>query len=717
MDQYNVATVVMSPSDERPYRVAPDNRMILVGATYAIRLFRMSKAMTANISLRVLSHLLSCLAGLLIASVGYSQGTDAVDDSFFVDKLYPKLTQTQCQLCHNDNGVATETTLEFPSRSASREQIAAFGYVLGEYVNKTKIDESPLLTKPTAREEHTGGQRILQGSPEEQLLLQWIKHLSTLSKAEEERAQKLIERTRQWKLEPLSVQRLTHSQYNNTVRDLLNDQSQPANSFPKEDFIHGFKNQLEGQGVSPLLTEAYSSAAERLARAAFRGGDQHKLLPVTPKTHDDADAASAFVKDFGRRLFRRPLSQEENEKYSEMLLAASAAAYSGMTEPDQAAGERAFLSGAQLVLETMLQSPSFLFITNHGKQGPNYAYELVARMSYLLWDAEPDRRLLDLAESGKLKSKEQVEALAKQMLDDPRTIQALDEFLSQWLRFDRVTGATRDRRKFREFNSEIAMAMVEETRLLFHNLVERDENFMQFFDADYTYVNSSLAQLYGLPVPTDDRFTKVAYPEDSGRAGVLGHGSFLVSTSKPAETSPTSRGLFIRNQFLAQEIAPPPPGVNSVLPEISEDKPMTNRQRLEVHLNSEACASCHRLIDPIGYAFEQYDAIGNFQSKVTLRFGTREKPKNMELELDTSAFIQGMEAPTFSQPKELGRILAKSETCQRCIVKQYFRYAFGREETAADQPILDEAFRRFRDSGFHFREIILALVTSDLYLQ
>ena len=154
-----------------------------------------------------------------------------------------------------------------------------------------------------------------------------------------------------------------------------------------------------------------------------------------------------------------------------------------------------------------------------------------------------------------------------------------------------------------------------------------------------------------------------------------------------------------------------------MLPEITEDSPQTNRQRLAVHLNSEACSSCHRLIDPIGYGFEQYDAIGGFHTKMTLRFGSRDKPSAKELDVDTAAFVQGIPNSEFSRPKELGKLLAESETCQRCIVKQFFRYALGREESAADQPILDTAFAKFRDSGFRFRELIMAVVTSKLFLQ
>jgi hypothetical protein len=182
--------------------------------------------------------------------------------------------------------------------------------------------------------------------------------------------------------------------------------------------------------------------------------------------------------------------------------------------------------------------------------------------------------------------------------------------------------------------------------------------------------------------------------------------------------------LFVRNQFLGHEIPPPPAGVNTVLPSVTESAPMTNRQRLEVHLNSESCAGCHRLIDPIGLGFEQYNAIGVFQKKMVLQFpGPRgdqargRAPTTRELDVDSTGYIQGMEDSTFSTPRELGRLLAESKACQKAIVKQLFRYAFGRQEAADDQPVIDALLERFRDSGFRFRELIVALVTSEPFLQ
>ena len=629
-----------------------------------------------------------------------------VDESYFATTLYPVLQAAQCVRCHSDNGVASETELEFPPSDPRPEDIAALGLSLLDFVDRKNPGESLLLKKPTRRVKHTGGERIKPGSDEERMLLAWINFLASLSGEQVRQAKESIARARRRELTPLTVRRLTHSQYDHTVRDLVHDETQPAGNFPKEDFINGFKNQVEAQGISPLQAEAYGKAAERLAAAAFRGGDQHGLIPGAPASPDDATLAGKFVQHFGLRAFRRPLSDDETRRYSALLL----------READRS---RDFHSGAIVVIEAMLQSPHFLFRLERAVANPQY--DRASRLSYFLWDTMPDEGLLATAAKGELATAAQIEQAARRMLDDDRARPAFHEFLAQWMRFDRVLSATRDRRRYREFNSELAAAMIEETRRLFDHLLWNDRNFMELFTAEYTFVSADLARLYGLSEPASE-FAKVAYPPDSGRSGVLGHGSFLVLTSKPAETSPTARGLFIRNRFLGHEVPPPPPGVDTTLPAITENAPLTNRQRLEVHLNNESCAGCHRLIDPIGMAFEQYNAIGAFQKKMQLQFGGRYEESRtqrtmIELELDTSGFIQGMDNSAFTTPRELGRLLAGSNACQKCIVKQLFRYAFGREETPGDQPVIEKLLERFRSSGYRFRELIVALVTSDLFLQ
>jgi hypothetical protein len=630
------------------------------------------------------------------------------NERHFVERVYPVFETAQCRLCHGDIGVASGSDLLFPGPNANQEQILAFGLQLRDLVDPVDPAESWLLQKPTNREEHTGGVRILPGSEEEELVLSWANYLAQMGPEEIRAADERIERARRYEQEPLSIRRLTHSQYNNTVRDLLGDLTRPASRFPKEDFIHGFTNQVAGLGISPLQAEGYSEAAERLAQAAFRAGNAERLLPIAPTELKPGDSASsawavAFVRDFGRKAFRRPLSSAEVELYTQLLL-------------EEVARTGELLDGPRLIVEAMLQSPHFLYRIERGSESPHRAYEIAGRLSYFLWDTMPDDELLRAAEAGELDNVAGAETWARTMLEDSRARAAFDEFLAQWMRFDRVLSATRDRRRFPDFNQDTAVAMTEETRRLFHHVVWENRSFLEFLTADYTFVNGELAQVYGMPEPSEE-FERVQYPSDSGRSGVLGHGSLLMLTSKPGETSPTSRGLFIRNQFLAQEVPPPPPDASTELPDVTEDRPMTNRERLDAHLNRESCAACHRLIDPIGLGFEKFNAIGAFEESMSLRFGTRAAPRTVELELDTSAYIQGLENSDFSTPKELGHILAESEMFHRSMVKQVFRYAMGRLESDRDRAVIDALVEDFRASDFRFRELIVSLVTSELFLE
>ncbi|MCR9294010.1 MAG: DUF1592 domain-containing protein [bacterium] len=578
---------------------------------------------------------------------------------------------------------------------AGLSNLETFAYDLLRVTDRQHPEQSPLLLKPVSEEEHTGGELIAPGSHEEQLLRRWVLHLSSLSDQQVQDAQARI---RPEIIPRLATRRLTHAQYNNAVQDLLGDRTKPANRFTEEDFVRGFKNQVDGQIISPLLAEAYSKSAERLASVAFRGGDRLGLVPDADLAGNEELRASAFIQDFGLRVFRRPMTAAEVDNYRRLHRACSQT-------------EGSFRSGCRAVVEAMLQSPHFLMQVERGPGNAYEQFERASRLSFFLWNTTPSPELLAAAAEGRLSTHNELADWAERMLDDPRCRDSMDEFLAQWLRFDRVLTATRDRR-FSKFNSNVAMAMVEETRRLFHHLAWQDRNFLEFYTADYTFIDSNLAALYELPAPAE-AFQRVEYAAESGRAGVLGHGSFLVATSKPAETSPTERGLFVRTQFLSHEVPAPPPGVTTSLPEITKERPMTNRERLELHLNSDACAGCHRLIDPIGLGLEQYDPIGAFQAQMQIR----EDGETLALELDTQAHIQGIVNSSFSNPRELGRVLANSTAGQRAIVKQLFRYAFGRRETSADSPEIDRLFDRFRDSDFRFRELLLALVTSDLFFQ
>jgi hypothetical protein len=246
---------------------------------------------------------------------------------------------------------------------------------------------------------------------------------------------------------------------------------------------------------------------------------------------------------------------------------------------------------------------------------------------------------------------------------------------------------------------------------------------MEFFTADYAFVNGELAKLYGVPAPPQE-FAPVKFPAGSDRAGIVGSGVFLGLTSKPAETSPTERGIFVREHFLCQIVPPPPPGVNTNLPLFQGDKPLTNREKLKIHLSDPACASCHNLVDSIGFGLEHYDAIGKYRPKQTVvvfpsveeQQTKHKKPQNYAVDIDPSAFVRGIQNSNFRSPKELGALLASTPACQKCVVKQLFRYAVGRTEGAADQADLDAALEDFEKSGFHYQNLVISIIKSRPFL-
>jgi hypothetical protein len=593
----------------------------------------------------------------------------------FVRDVYPVFEKALCRTCHSDDGVGSTTRLQFPRDKASAAEITNFGLRLRAFVDAAHPDQSLLFRKPTLRIPHGGGERIAKGSPEESVLRAWVDHLATLPESTIPKAVTNLGPSKP------ALRRLTHSQYNHTVRDLLGDETDPAAAFPKEDFVHGFTNQAEGQSISPLLAEAYGKAAELVARNAARTG----------KLHWGEDSIAAF----GLRAFRRPLDPKELVRYREIHRK----------------------GGAQLVAETMLQSPHFLFHLEPG------GYAVASRLSYFLWNTMPDAELLRAAEAGELSESAGIEKQARRMLSDERSRAALDEFLAQWLRFDRLRGAIRDRRRFPEFTAELVNAMTEEATRFFRTLVWEDHDFMEFFTAGWTWLSARTARIYELPEPASP-WQKVRFDDNSPRAGILGQLLFLAATSKPVDTSPTERGIFIREHFLCQQVPPPPPGLNASLPPVTDEKAATTRDRLSLHLSNPVCAGCHTLVDPIGYGLEQFDAIGKFRTseKVVIyptfdEIKTRRKtePTEYNLPIEAKGMLRGIASSDFSTPRGLGAILAREPACQRCIVKQLFRYAVGRAETPDDMPVIERALQRFRDSRFRFQELIMAIATSETF--
>jgi len=279
-----------------------------------------------------------------------------------------------------------------------------------------------------------------------------------------------------------------------------------------------------------------------------------------------------------------------------------------------------------------------------------------------------------------------------------------------------MTIATKDRRKYPLFTRETANSLMDEATAFVSDLVWNNHDFMTLFTADYAHPNQEVARIYGLAAPAKD-FDRVPFPAGSERAGILGEGLYLAQTAKPEDSSPTARGLFVREQFLCQHVPDPPPGVNTNLPPVTEAKPQTNRDRMVEHAMNPTCANCHKLMDSIGFGMEKFDATGARREQVTLEFHgvgeTEGKParvlRTINLKIDTAGTVAGIPNSQFNSPAELGAILAKSAQCQECVVRQYFRYTAGRLDTEADRPLILKVTDAFRKSQFKFQEMIVAL--------
>jgi hypothetical protein len=393
----------------------------------------------------------------------------------------------------------------------------------------------------------------------------------------------------------VTLRRLTLSQYENSLSDLLGvsaDLSRLSEIPPL--------NGLRAIGASSLAlperdVEVFDSLAETLSAQLFDDESARQSLVGC----DAAQSAcrEEFVTRFGRRLFRRPLSDDERTRYLALLAEATEATEDGWL-------------GLRVVMSALLQSPSFLYREETGEPSADDAkkrvlsgYELAARLSFFLWNSTPDDELLDAAESGLLDTSDGLTAQAERLLGSPKAAQASEELFSDYLRLDILDEMVKLPEAFPQATASLPQAMKRETLLTMRSfLFEQGGDFRSAFTRTETIANGELAALYGLDEPDDaSAFTELSLPEDGARAGLLMQASFLASHSHPGASSATKRGKFVRENLLCQAMPPPPDDVDTSLPPPSEGAE-TARQRLTRHREDPACSGCHALMDPIGLA-------------------------------------------------------------------------------------------------------------------
>lgn len=495
---------------------------------------------------------------------------------------------------------------------------------------------------------------------------------------------------------PSVMRRLTHREFNNTVRDLLGDQTAPADSWLAEPGDTSFDN----DGTAQVLTRQHVEQFRITATAVAERAVQTRLEQIAPCANivrGAAACADAFIQSFGRRMFRRPIAAEEADVLKRVY----------------AQGERTggYEHGVELVLRALLQSVHFLYLPEVGsgalaESGPQRlsGWELASRLSYYLWGSAPDVSLLDAAASGALDTDDGVRRHAERLLDHPNARRSIEHFYEQWLRIEGLPDARRSPERFPDFDASVAESMMSGTKR-FVAETSLNGTFGELMMGDTFYVDENTAPLYGVDMPAaaEGQLVPIAAPNGQ-RAGLLTDVGVLAGHSGFAGHSPIARGVFIRENVMC---SPPPPPPDDLVFENPENGPsLTTRERFELHRASPACAICHALFDPIGFGFENYDALG--------RFRTEENGVAVDARGEVVAYDG--QSQEFDGPLEFARILANSPEAKQCFVRQWFRFSNGRLESEADGCSLAELSSGFATSGFSIRELLISHALSDAFL-
>jgi hypothetical protein len=483
------------------------------------------------------------------------------------------------------------------------------------------------------------------------------------------------------------LHRLSRLEYNNTVRDLLGIESQPANEFPPDGGGGGgFDNNSATLFVPPVLVEKYLAAGAKMLAEA----KPERLFTTLPSDAvSNADAARKSLTDLATRAFRRPV--EANEVDSLLTL---------FTQAD-ARGE-SFEDAVRLAARAILVSPHFLFRIEQPRGAGAHRindFELASRLSYFLWSTMPDAELFRLAGEGTLHESAVLEAQTSRMLQDPKARALAENFAGQWLRVhELMTSAQPDPGKFPEFTPAVRDAMLAEPIEFFHAMLREDASLLHLLDADYTFANETLAKLYGLPGVTGDAFRRVALT-DRNRGGVATMAAVLTLTSYPRRTSPVLRGKWVLEEILGTPPPPPPAMIKSLPTSDKVRNGLSLRQQLEQHRADASCAGCHKRMDPLGFGLENFDAIGRWRTTVA------------ELPVDASGEM--VTGEKFTGPAEMKALLLKrKDEFARTVSEKMYAYALARGLESYDVPMVRLTVKRLAGADYKVGTLVREIVSS-----
>lgn len=483
----------------------------------------------------------------------------------------------------------------------------------------------------------------------------------------------------------VGLRRITRYEFDNIVRDLLLDTSRPASQLLPEDLRTPFDNDYTMQLATQPLVDGIEVLAREVAQDLVADTDRRAtVVGCAPTGADDEACMRSFIEHFGRLALRRPLTDDEIADYVGLGL-------------DFAGQGDDFFVGVEVVVRALLQDTELVYRVELGTPvdgmpgvfalGP---YELASRISFMLWGTTPDDGLLDAAASGGLDDSASVRDVATSMLADPRARAHVDRFHSLWLGYAELPHA-----------QAITTAMRTESATLLERIVfDEQRSWLELFSAQETFIDDTLAELYDMPAPAGGAGW-VPY-DGNGRMGLLSHGSFLSVAANVADTSPTRRGKFIREQLMCQTIPPPPPNVdadNPPDPEAAECK----IDQYDAHATG-TCAACHDQMDPIGFGLENYDKTGKYRAH------DDGKP---ECVIPGDGELTGI--GTFNGPDELAQLLLDNDVLDGCVAQQLYRYAIGRAVEVDDLAFVGDISASFEAADHHFDELLVALVANPAF--
>ncbi len=642
-----------------------------------------NRKMSVTLNLRVTIPrvcLRSGLIAMLVSGVTWSRSTctaqTAVDgefaalksdaEEFFRDRVTPFI-KTFCIDCHS-NRRPTEAGVNF-APALKNPGHAAFSQQWKKAVARVKAHDMP----PEDMEQPTDVDR--------QMFIEWLAKLKFLSQKDPG---------------PFVIRRLTKTEYGNTLHDLFGVNPVIADGLPEEVSGEGYLNSL-----SPLQLEQYLTIADKvLDRIVAPEGApptelQTQLFAEPPALNTDTRAAARNIaQSLARKAYRRPPSEAE---LAVLLQVFDLGRQNNLNYP----------AAIRLMLKAMLVSPQFLFITPaedlESDVGivPLDDYQLASRLSYLLWATMPDDELMALADRGKLHEPPILKAQVTRLLMDPRSRALFDGFGAQWLGLGDLQEKNFDAAKFPQMTDEMRSAMYDEVRLVFESIVRENRNVVGLIDCDYTFLNENLATIYGLEETITGSEMRKVQLSDGNRGGILGMPGVLAATSLPNRTSPVKRGVWVLEQVLGDHVPPAPPDVPAL--EVQDEETaatLTLRERTELHRTDPVCANCHKILDPIGFGLENFDAIGRW----------RDRDDNGE-GIDASGELPG--GKRFSSPKELKSIITGHiDEFSRNLVERLLAYALCRRLEGYDEIVVDDLMQDIARDGYRMQTLISAVVTS-----